>query len=1169
MFTHLHLHTQYSLLDGACMIPKLLDTIRDMGMDACAITDHGVMYGVVEFYQEALKRNIHPVIGCEVYVCPDMDEKTSVAREYSHLVLLCENQTGYQNLTKLVSEGFIRGFYYKPRVDYALLRKYSEGLIALSACLSGDVPKLLSEGRRRDAREMAETYRDIFGKDNFFIEIQDHGLREEKQVLPQLVRLARETGIPLVATNDCHYIHREDALSQEVLMCIQTGKTLSDDMRMRMESDQLYVKSEEEMRQLFPELEDAIENTNKIAKRCNVTFDFKTMKLPKFPVPEGESATEMFERLCRKGLSERYAADDARAQERLEYEMRVIEDMNFADYFLLVWDYVRFAKENGILVGPGRGSAVGSIVSYCLGITNVDPLRYNLLFERFLNPERITMPDIDIDFDYERRNEVISYVANRYGHDHVAQIVTFGTMAARGVIRDVGRVLDMSYQETDAVAKMVPMALDMTLDKALEISPDLKRAYENDERVARLIDIAKRLEGMPRHTSTHAAGVLITASPVSDYVPLQTNDDVVTTQFPMGTLEALQLLKMDFLGLRTLNVIGDTLAMVAEGGGEALTPEEIPLEDEAVYKMISEGDTDGVFQLEGGGMRQFLANMKPENFEDIIAAISLYRPGPMDSIPKYIEGKHNPESVEYAHPLLKPILDVTYGCMVYQEQVMQIVRDLAGYSYGRSDLVRRAMSKKKHDVMAQEEEYFIHGKPASETEEAVPGAVANGVPEEVAKKLFDEMTAFASYAFNKSHAAAYGVIAIQTAWLKRHHPTEFMAAMMNSITGNTVKVAFYIQYCRKNGIQILPPDINRSRDLFSVDRSGKEPAIRFGLSAVKNAGSGAVRDILRERDRGGVYKDLYDFADRAYAGSVNKKTVESLIAAGAFDSLPGNRRQKLFAFEKVMDSASKSRRDMIEGQVSLFDSFFGESAIQIETPPFPEMEDLSMREKLDMEKAMTGIYISGHPLDDYREALSCCEVNSRFLESLQEDESKSLESDGMPVAMGGLVLEKKMRATKSGSMMAILQLEDLYGVTEVLVFPRVCERCGNDIREGDAVLISGRLSVREEEAPKLLMDGIDPLPKELPKPKLRTAPRPAPQAEYAPDNRTLYLRIPSEDALEDVARVLMRTPGAIRVVAAVGDDKQRLELYRNLWVNDRFDKEKLNEILGEDSVVLK
>ncbi|MBR1560396.1 MAG: DNA polymerase III subunit alpha, partial [Clostridia bacterium] len=914
MFAHLHLHTEYSLLDGACRIKPLVERLKALGMRSCAVTDHGVMYGVVDFYRACKDAGIHPVIGCEVYVCPDMDNKTSLTRDYSHLILLCENETGYRNLSRMVSEAFIRGYYYRPRVDYKLLKEHAEGLIALSACLSGDLPKLLLDNREDEAREMAARYIDIFGKDNFYIELQNHDLPEQRQVLPRLVKLARDMDIPMVCTNDCHYLDREDADAQEVLMCIQTGKTLSDENRMRMNTDQLYVKSEAEMRQAFPNFPDAIERTEEIAQRCRVDFDFSTTHLPAFPLPAGKTDKGYLRELCENGLMRKYGPDRQDARDRMEYELSVIESMGYVDYFLIVWDFIHYAKTHGVGVGPGRGSGAGSIVAYALDITEIDPLKYALVFERFLNPERVSMPDIDCDFDYERRGRVIDYVRQRYGADHVAQIITFGTMAARAVIRDVGRVMDMSYQQVDSIAKMVPFELNITLEKALKMNPELNRLYEGDADVHRLIEMARKLEGMPRNPSTHAAGVLITARPVVDYCPLQTNDDVITTQFPMGTVEALGLLKMDFLGLRTLNVIMDTIEMARDRLGKDFTASDIPMDEPGVYQMISSGDTEGIFQLESTGMTSFLTNMKPGSFEDIIAAISLYRPGPMESIPRYIAGKQDPGSVQYLTPQLKPILDVTYGCMVYQEQVMQIVRDLAGYSMGRSDLVRRAMSKKKHDVMAREKEIFIHGQVDDQGNVVVPGCVRNGVSEAAATRLFDEMTAFASYAFNKSHAAAYAVVAVQTAWLKLKFPVEFMAAMMNSMNGNTGKIAFYIQYCRKVGIRILPPDVNRSEEKFTVDAGG----IRFGLAGVKSLGHNAIEVLVGERSSGGEYRDLYDFINRTAGAALNKKGVESLIRAGAMDSLPGNRAQKLHVFEHAMDGASRQQKNMVSGQLSLF-----------------------------------------------------------------------------------------------------------------------------------------------------------------------------------------------------------------------------------------------------------
>ncbi|HIS98733.1 MAG TPA: DNA polymerase III subunit alpha [Candidatus Faecaligallichristensenella faecipullorum] len=1181
MFAHLHLHTEYSLLDGACRIEPLLDKVQRLGMDSCAITDHGVMYGVVDFYKAAKQRGIHPVIGCEVYVCENMEDKQ--AREYSHLILLCENQEGYQNLMKLVSEAFIRGFYYKPRVDYALLKRHSRGLIALSACLSGDIPKLLLDGREEDARRMARRYLDIFGPDNFFIELQDHGLDDDKRLLPRLIRLAREMDLPMVATNDVHYLDREDADTQEILMCIQTGKTLDDPERMRMETREMFLKSEEEMRALFPNLPEALENSEKIAQRCRVAFDFSQIHLPRYPLEAGQDAYEYLESLCRAGLDQKYPPERQDARERLSYELGVIRSMGYVEYFLIVWDFIKFARDHGILVGPGRGSGAGSIVAYSLDITSIDPLKYNLVFERFLNPERVTMPDLDIDFDYERRGEVIDYVARRYGHDHVAQIITFGTMAARGVLRDVGRVMGMSYQEVDQIAKMVPFELGMTLEKAMKLNPELQRAYESGEQVKRLIDTGRALEGMPRHASTHAAGVLITNKPVSDYVPLQTNDDVITTQFPMGTLEAMGLLKMDFLGLRTLTVIGDTLKMIREGGGPDLKPGDIPLDDPKIYEMISSGDTDGVFQLEGGGMRSFLTNMRPENFEDIIAAISLYRPGPMDSIPRYIEGKHDPSKVKYLHPLLEPALKVTYGCMVYQEQVMQIVRDMAGYSMGRSDLVRRAMAKKKHDVMAKEKEYFIHGK-VEDGEVVVPGAVRNGVPEEVAEQVFEEMTSFASYAFNKSHAAAYGVVAVQTAYLKYYYPVEFMAALMNSVTGNTGKVAFYIQYCRKRGINVLPPDVNKSQNRFSVDRDGEKPAIRFGMGAVKNVGGNAVEAIVSEVRASGPFKDLYDFCGRVNTEAVNKRAVECLIRAGAFDALPGNRAQKLTVYERALDGASKTRKTRIEGQISLFGA---ESEIEVPPPPLPDVEDLSHLTKLNMEKEMTGVYITGHPLDEYREELSTLEVNAQWLSDAREErEDHGLAYDGLSVQMGGMITEIRTKTTKSGGMMGFVTLEDLYGATEVLLFPRVYEKYGHRMEAGDVMLLSGRLSVREDEAPKLLMDSAAPLVKGFTPEKRTVSPMsrrkpfyppadelPLPDVEERPvqpkGGQKLYLRLKSAAQRDQVSRILQKTPGPIPVTLYMADEKKAYLAPRSLFVNEKFDKIALLRCLGEGGVVLK
>ena len=1168
MFAHLHLHTEYSLLDGACRIKPLMKRLKALGMESCAITDHGVMYGVVDFYRAAKEEGIHPVIGCEVYVCPDMDNKTSLTRDYSHLILLCENQTGYKNLSHLVSESFLRGYYYRPRVDYALLEKYHEGLIALSACLSGDLPKLLLDGREDEARSMAQKYLEIFGRGNFFVEMQDHGMPEQKQVLPRLVRLARSMDIPLVVTNDCHYLEREDAPAQEILMCIQTGKTLSDENRMRMSSDQLYVKSEEEMRAAFPNFADAIERTEEIARRCQVEFDFSKTYLPTYPLPEGETNVGYLRRLTQEGLARRYAPDREDAKKRMEYELDVIVSMGYTDYFLIVWDFIHYAKTHGVGVGPGRGSGAGSIVAYSLGITEIDPLKYGLVFERFLNPERVSMPDIDCDFDYERRGQVIDYVRERYGADHVAQIITFGTMAARAVLRDVGRVMDMSYQQVDAIAKLVPMELNITLERALKVSSELKKTCENDPQVARLMDMARKLEGMPRNPSTHAAGVLITAQPVVEYCPLQTNDDVITTQFPMTTVEQLGLLKMDFLGLRTLNVIMDTIDMVRENGGSVCDAEDIPLDDAGVYRMISDGDTDGVFQLESSGMRAFLMQMRPGNFEDIIAAISLYRPGPMESIPRYIAGKQDPSSVRYLTEKLRPILDVTYGCMVYQEQVMQIVRDLAGYSMGRSDLVRRAMAKKKHDVMAREKEIFIHGQ-VEDGKVIVPGCVRNGVSEEAAERIFDEMTAFASYAFNKSHAAAYGIVAVQTGYLKLHHPVEFMAALMNSMMGNTSKIAYYIQTCRKRGIPVLPPDVNRSGEKFAVDEVDGVRGIRFGLGAVKSLGRAPVAALVAERDANGPFRDLYDLINRMTGSLLNKKCVESLIRSGAMDALPGGRAQKLHVFERAMDGAARRSRGMVEGQISLFGMADG---VEAPPPPMPDLEEFSLTDRLQMEKETTGVYISGHPLDEYAAELSALEINSQVLAELEEGDPETLmRYDQRPVSMGGLIAEKRMKATRSGGMMAFVQLEDLYGVTEVLVFPKVYERYGAELLPETPVLMAGRLSIREDEAPKLLMERVAPLrggqavlgalsEEERPRRRERRA--------GARTNHKLYLRLNASQR-DEVLRILSETPGRICVVLYVVEEGKAYQAPEEYWVDEGYDFGALANLLGADSVVLK
>lgn len=1171
-FTHLHLHTQYSLLDGACSIKPLMKRLKDLNMKHCAITDHGVMYGVVDFYEACLENDIHPIIGCEVYVCPNMHDRQVMSREYSHLILLCENNTGYQNLMKLVSEGFLNGYYYRPRIDYNLLEKHSEGLIALTACLSGDLPKLLLQNRKEDAIAYAKKMEGIFGKGRFYIEIMDHGIPQEREVLPKLVEVAQVTGIPLVATNDAHYLEQKDTLAQEVLMCIQTGKTLEDEQRMRIETDQLYVKSEEEMARLFAAYPEALANTEKIAQMCNVTFDFKTIHLPKYPVTKGETAQEMLWRLCLAGLQKHYPQDHQAGGEpyqRLKYELDVIISMGYVDYFLIVWDFIDYAKSRNIMVGPGRGSGAGSIVAYTLGITALDPLKYQLLFERFLNPERISMPDLDIDFCYERRQEVIDYVAEKYGHDHVAQIITFGTMAARGVVRDVGRVLGMSYQEVDRVAKSIPFELNMTLEKALKQSPQLKKAYENSQDVKTLIDMGLSLEGMPRHASTHAAGVLITHHPVQDYVPLQKNDEVITTQFPMGTLEKLGLLKMDFLGLRTLTVIRDTLDMLKTRGID-MKAEDIPMDDANVYNMISAGDTDGIFQLESSGMRIFLTNMKPANFEDIIAAISLYRPGPMDSIPRYIEGKKNPEKVSYLTPQLKPILDVTYGCMVYQEQVMQIVRDLGGYSLGRSDLMRRAMSKKKHDVMEKEREYFVYGMKDEKGNQIIPGCVNNGIDAHIGNKIFDEMTSFASYAFNKSHAAAYGVVAIQTAWLKYYYPVEFMAAMMNSVYGNTPKIASYIQYCRSHGIAVLPPSVNQSQWRFAVgETQDGKPGIRFGLGAIKNLGQQAAQSIVACRKQE-QYQNFFDFVQRVSTESVNKRAVESLIKAGAFDGLGANRAQLLKVFEGVLEQSANEKKHTIQGQVSLFD-LGSEQEVEKPWEQLPEMAEYPKASLLSMEKEITGIYITGHPLDEYRQVLEQMDFSVSYINELEEGEDRGLAYDGMKISLGGILLEAKGKATKKGAMMGFVLLEDLTGQVEGLVFPKVYENYAHQMIPDSLVVLTGKLSIREDEEAKILVDRIDPLhgynPSQNSK-KLGYTQIKLPPKNPKGAGQKLYLRC-SDKQLEALERLLTPSQGTIPVYMHNPDTKKTFIAPKQWWFNQNETLlQALEDQLGKENVKL-
>ncbi|MCR5666626.1 MAG: DNA polymerase III subunit alpha [Eubacterium sp.] len=1077
-FTHLHVHTEYSLLDGSCKIKELVSRAQKLGMDSLAITDHGVMYGVIDFYRAAREVGIKPIIGCEVYVAPNsrFDRELGASEDrYHHLVLLAENNIGYTNLSKIVSAGFVEGFYYKPRVDYEILEKYHEGVIALSACLAGEVAKNLVRGFYEEAKEVALKMQRIFGENNFFLELQDHGMAEQKSVNQGILRLHQETGIPMVATNDVHYIFDTDVESHDILLCIQTQKKVNDEDRMRYEGGQYYLKSPKEMAQLFPYAPEALENTHKIAERCNVEITFGEYKLPKFDVPDGYTAWEYLQLQCNEGLKKRYPDNYQELEERMKYELDTIHSMGFVDYFLIVSDFIKYAKRNGIPVGPGRGSAAGSIVSYVLEITNIDPIRFNLLFERFLNPERLTMPDIDVDFCVERRQEVIDYVVEKYQKDHVAQIVTFGTMAARGVLRDVGRALDLPYAYVDSVAKMVPMDLGITLDKALAENRDFKNLYESDEQAKKLIDMAKRLEGLPRHTSMHAAGVVISDRAVEEYVPLScSSDGSVTTQYTMTTLEELGLLKMDFLGLRNLTVIKNAQNLVnAQYGEGTLDIDQIDYNDKKVYDMISAGKTEGVFQLESAGMKNFMKELKPENIEDIIAGISLYRPGPMDFIPRYIEGKNNKDSIRYDCPELEPILSPTYGCIVYQEQVMQIVRDLAGYSYGRSDLVRRAMSKKKAAVMEKERQNFVYGN----EEEGVKGCIANGISEEIANKIYDEMTDFAKYAFNKSHAAAYAVVSYQTAYLKCHYPVEYMAALLTSVLGNTGKVSEYVLHCRQLGINILPPDINEGAGDFSANGNN----IRYGMSAIKGLGKSVIDEIVLERQRGGKYTSLKNFAERLSGKEVNKRTIENFIKAGAFDSMPGTRKQKMAVYVQIIDGVNKARKDTVAGQMTLLDIMSDEVKKEFE-PRMPDVGEYDKEELLAMEKEVMGIYVSGHPLEEY-EALWKRNVSRTTKDFLPDEETGAVAVyDGAMETIGGLMTSKTIKATRTGSSMAFITIEDMLGSVEVIVFPRDFEKNREYLLEDAKLFIRGRVNVEEDKPAKLICQTVIPfaqVPREL------------------------------------------------------------------------------------------
>ena len=1076
-FTHLHVHTEYSLLDGSNKIKEYVARVKELGMDSAAITDHGVMYGCIDFYRAAKEAGIRPILGCEVYVAPgsrfDKEAGGSSGRYY-HLVLLAENNQGYANLMKIVSKGFVEGYYYKPRVDLELLKQYHEGIIALSACLAGEVARYLTKSMYEDAKAAALRYQEIFGENNFFLELQDHGIPQQQMVNQQLMRLHEETGIPMAATNDVHYTYRDDVESHDILLCLQTGKKLADEDRMRYEGGQYFVKSPQEMAELFPYALEALENTHKIAMRCNVEIEFGVTKLPRYDVPEGYTAWEYLNKLCFEGLQERYQPVTEELKERLTYELNTIQNMGYVDYFLIVWDFIKYARDHDIMVGPGRGSAAGSLVSYTLGITKLDPIKYDLLFERFLNPERVSMPDIDIDFCFERRQEVIDYVVRKYGKDRVVQIVTFGTLAARGVIRDVGRVMDLPYAQVDTIAKMIPNELNITIDKALKMNPEFARVYAQDEQIHHLIDMAKRLEGLPRHTSMHAAGVVISQKDVDEYVPLsRASDGTITTQFTMTTLEELGLLKMDFLGLRTLTVIQNAVHLIEKDTGKLLDMDKIDYDDKKVLDSIGTGKTDGIFQIESSGMKNFMKELKPQSLEDIIAGISLYRPGPMDFIPQYIRGKNHPETITYDCPQLESILKPTYGCIVYQEQVMQIVRSLAGYTLGRSDLVRRAMSKKKASVMEKERQNFVYGNEA----EGVPGCIANGISEQVANKIYDDMIDFAKYAFNKSHAAAYAVVSYQTAYLKYYYPVEFMAALMTSVIDNPSKVSEYILSCRKMGIHILPPDINCGESAFSVD--GK--SIRYGLSAIKSVGKPVIHAIVEERRAHGLFKNMKDFVTRMAGREVNKRAIENFIKSGAFDCLEGNRHQKIMVYPQIVDSVMQEKKNAMAGQMTLFD-IVGEEDKKAFEISLPDVSEYDKEVLLAFEKEVLGVYISGHPLENYT-AMMEKNITAITSDFQPDDEIGAARvRDGQQVVVGGIITEKTIKYTKNNKVMAFLTLEDLVGTVEVIVFPRDYEKNQLLMDEESKVFIRGRVAAEDERASKMICEQIlsfQQVPREL------------------------------------------------------------------------------------------
>ena len=1176
-FTHLHVHTEYSLLDGAARIKDVVARAKELGMTSLAITDHGVMFGVIDFYRECNKQGIKPVIGCEVYTAARtlFDKDSEKDKHMGHLVLLAKDNQGYKNLMKIVSEGYRHGFYYKPRIDKNVLRKYSGGLIALSACLAGDVQNRLLNGDYDGARREALEMLDIFGEGNYYLELQDQGLEEEARILPGMKRLHEETGIPFVATNDVHYVRQEDAEAQDVLMCIQTASTIDEENRMRFPNDQFYLKSEDEMRKIFANIPEAIDNTAKIADECNVTFTFGELHLPEFNAPDGLTNTKYLRKLCEQGLSERYpeasAEEKKELQQRLDYELGTIEKMGYVEYFLIVWDFINYAKQNGIMVGPGRGSAAGSIVAYTLRITDIDPIKYSLIFDRFLNPERVSMPDIDIDFCYERRGEVIDYVTEKYGEDKVCQIITFGTMKAKQAVRDVGRVLNVSYPETDAIAKAIPFSLKMTIDLALETSPELKAKYENEETTKKVIDMARAIEGMPRHASTHAAGVVISKDSIDEYVPLYLADKGLSTQFNMTTIEELGLLKMDFLGLRNLTIIRDALEMIEADYEVTIDFSSMDYDDPAVYEMIASGNTQGIFQLESGGMTQFMKNLKPDCFEDIVAGISLYRPGPMASIPTYIDNKKHPGNIEYLHESLEPILSVTYGCLVYQEQVMQIVRDLGGYSYGRSDLVRRAMGKKKMDVMLQEKEYFINGKLDDDGNVEIAGCIRNGVPEKTAEEIFNQMVSFAEYAFNKSHAAAYAVVAYETGYLKAHYTVEFMAALMTSVMGDSDSIAKYMRNCTEMGIEVLPPDINESQKKFSVV-DGK---IRFGLLGVKNVGEGAIDAIIEARQTKGRPEDIFRFIENIDIHKVNKKAVESLIKAGALDCLNENRAAHLAVYESLMESAQSSARNNIEGQMSLFQLNADTMQESRSMNVLPDVRNFNQDILIAQEKEMLGVYITSHPLDEYADRIEqLVTVTSQdladVLDSEEQGEMHTFVRDGMQATMAGIITSKKNLITKNNKMMAFVDMEDLYGTVEVVVFPNIYERFGSLVAEDSIVSVTGSINFKEGEVPKLLAEKIVDLRSlteelEQSRESVQTA-----DAESVPDapEGLIKIKLPSGNTTEMLNRirnVMLAHRGKYQAIIYMPQGGS-FRTERELWVQPDADFRKaVTDIVGEEN----